>query len=327
MKVFSLSMLILGGFVGAGFASGREIAFYFSSYQKYSVIGIVVAVVVLFLLMNIFLFLSNYFDSFKSFIDRYFGKYSLVVNVLFAVVLLILVGAMFAGTIELSKELNFNKYLLVFITGICCYFVVVGSIKKIDKINKIFVPILCIGFKGDFSYQKTSIILSVFSGINYVFINIVTLAIFLLDIGKNYTKKTKFYASLVVSVVILLVLLLFNNAISSSQNTDKTMPIIAMVYSSKKYIKFLIKICVWFALFSTLVSNVFILSNYTCNFIKNKHLNIVLILLAGMCVGLCGFDVIVNYIYSVIGMVGIVVVLEIFIKEKETKIIVSNFKK
>ena len=104
MKVFSLSMLILGGFVGAGFASGREIAFYFSSYQKYSVIGIVVAVVVLFLLMNIFLFLSNYFDSFKSFIDRYFGKYSLVVNVLFAVVLLILVGAMFAGTIELSKE-------------------------------------------------------------------------------------------------------------------------------------------------------------------------------------------------------------------------------
>lgn len=334
MRVFSLVALLLGGFIGAGFASGREIANYFSLYQKYSNLSIILSCILLFLLLVVFLLLSGEFTSFKCFIDKYFGKVSWLVNLLFAGVLIIIISAMFAGTTALSDTLKINKFLVIIVTSLFTYFICLGNISLIDKINRFLVPLIlaiimyvCLqNFNVNFS-GESSLVFSVISGFNYMFINIITLGMFIFEIGKKYTKKVKIWASVIVSMTICIVLLVFNNAIISRNLIDDLMPIITIAKDHNFIMQILIKITVWIALVTTLISNVYVLSNYMKNYIKNKHLNLLTIIVISSMLSMCGFDIIINYIYLFIGLIGFVIVLNVLLKEKETKIIVSSFKR
>ena len=54
MKIIFMTVLILGSFLGAGFVSGREIASYFSVFGKYSWIGVIIAILLIFGLLYLF---------------------------------------------------------------------------------------------------------------------------------------------------------------------------------------------------------------------------------------------------------------------------------
>ena len=142
MKIFSGICLILGCFLGAGFVSGREIAFYFAKFGMSSIVSIVVTTIIFLLLTLFFLFLSDKFHNFEAFCSCCFGKYSNIINSLLALSILIISGTMLAGTFSLADELNISNSILVFITMVITFLTVMGNAKSITKVNVFLVPFL-----------------------------------------------------------------------------------------------------------------------------------------------------------------------------------------
>ena len=272
-----------------------------------------------------FFLLSKKADSFTSFVKLYFGKYGYIINFLFAICLIILTSAMFAGSSVVAEELNIGKIIFVLITALLCYIVVIGNVKTLSKINMILMPILIaiilivtIPNPLYSSAFDNNFVFSILNGSNYVFINIVTLGLFQLEIGKNYTFKQQFLASLISSLVIGVLLFISNNAIIVNNQVDSSMPILILAKNKGNLIWIITAITIWLGLFTTLISSIFILSNYINTYVKNYYLSVLISVLLGLIFSTMGFGFMVNYIYTIIGLIGILMVFRVLIKEKET---------
>ena len=324
MKVVFMIFMILGCFLGAGFVSGREIACYFSAFGKYSYIGIVLACVLMFFLIYMFFRLSKTTNTFDSFVCRYFGKSGAIINWLFALCLFILTSSMFAGSLAIAETINISKIIFALITAVACYFVVIGNVKIIEKISIILVPIIivvmiCIcGFKT-FQFYDGDFFLSILSSSNYVFMNIVTLGLFVLETGHSYTKKQSIVVSLTCSIIVFVMLILCNNAIINFDLTQMSMPVLAMS-TQKGFVPWIITaITIWIGLFTTIISCVFVLGNFLNKYVKNYKLTIFFTLLATLACSNFGFAFLVGYVYWIIGFVGVILVAKVIIQEKKTQ--------
>ena len=195
MKVITGICLILGCFFGAGFVSGREIAFYFGRFGWESVIAIVVSMLLFFMLTTFFFTLSKDSDNFYSFSNKYFEKLSCLVNWLLVVCILIISSSMLAGTKSLAEALNINELIFILVTLISAFFVVLGNVRSLSNVNLVLLPILIIILMivasrgGNEVISHENLCCAILNGGNYVFINIVTLGMFILEIGNKYSKK------------------------------------------------------------------------------------------------------------------------------------------
>ena len=326
MKVIFMIVMILGCFFGAGFVSGKEIASYFSVFGKYSFVGVIIAILLLFLLIYFFFGLLKKTDTFDKFINMYFGKSGGIINLLFAICLFILTSSMFAGSLVIAKTININTVLFAIFTAIACYFVVSGNIGLIEKISLVLVPIILIvilyvcGIPTKISTTLGDLPLSIISSVNYVFLNIVTLGLFILETGNKYSKKQALIVSIVCSLIIGILLFVCNNAILRFNVEGSSMPILTLA-TKKGFVTWVITaITIWIGLFTTIISCVFVLSNFVNNYVKNYKLTLVMLLVLTLLFSTFGFDFIVGYIYWIIGFIGIFVVLRVLFAKKKLKI-------
>lgn len=324
MRVFSLVFLILGCFLGAGFISGKEVAAYFSIFGKYSICGVIVLAILIFLLLIFFLNLSNKVDSFKSFVKVYFGNRAELLNFLFAFTMLIFIGSMMAGNYVLAESFKINKFVLILITLVLAYIFVNGKAKMLSAINSILMPIIiCVLLYLSFSLEwgvgnDSSLPIALFSAVNYGLINIVPLGIFIIDIkgDRGLSKKEIFLVSLIVSVIVMLLLFVYNNSIILNDLVYSSMPILELAKGSGKILEVLTSVSLYLGMLTTLISCVFVLANYINGYLKNYKHSTMLSLFLGLIVSFFGFNTIVNYVYALIGLIGLYVVLSVIIKEK-----------
>jgi uncharacterized membrane protein YkvI len=75
-------------------------------------------------------------------------------------------------------------------------------------------------------------------------------------------------------------------------------------------------------LFTTIISCLYMLSNLMDGIIKNYILTVFLILFSALLVSLLGFEIIVTYVYSIIGIVGLIFIT--FISKKEREIYIAK---
>lgn len=325
MKIIYMVCMILGCFMGAGFVSGREIACYFSTFGKYSYLGVIIAITFMFLLTYFFFRLSRSTSSFDSFVCKYFAKSGKIINWLFALCLFILSSSMFAGSLVIAETINVNQIIFALITAILCYFVVIGNVGVLKKINLILVPIIVITmFLVCVSYPINttnggSVVLSVLGSCNYVFMNIVTLGLIILETGREYTKRQSIIISLISSSIIGVLLLVCNNAIIANNLTTVPMPMLALA-TKKGYLVWIITaIAIWIGLFTTVISTMFVLSNYVNKYIGNYKLTLIMMIVF-TCISSCfGFSFIVAYVYWVIGIVGVILVFQVIIHERKAR--------
>jgi len=325
MKTLSLVFMILGTFLGAGFVSGKEIATYFSCYGVGGVFGIIFATILFFVLIYFFLSVSSYVNSFSFFTTYYFGKFSKFITMLFMLCLLILISSMFAGNRELANILHIDKWVVIILTTLLCFAIVLKNVKGISVINLIFMPIIlivllinCLPNKIILPSTMQNCILPIFSGINYIFINIVSLGVFIVEIGCKFSKKQKIIASIISSAVVGIFLLIINNSIYGLGIEYLSMPMLYISKSKNLMLYTLTIISIWVGLFTTLISCVFVVSNYINLYIKQKVFSIILTLLLGIVFSFIGFDIIVGYVYWIISGVGVLMVFKMLFKEKET---------
>lgn len=310
-------VMVLGCFFGAGLTSGKEIATYFSVFGKYSNLGVILATACLFGLMYLFFRLSTKTNTFDKFVNLYFGKAGVLINWLFAVCLFVLTSSMFAGSLVIAKTISINSFVFALVTGLCCYLVVVGNVGVIQKISLLLVPIMIIvmlfvcGVPHSLQLTLGEPTLSIISSTNYVFMNIVTLGLFILETGHSYSRKQALIISIVCSLLIGIILYVANNAIIFNHVENSSMPLLTLASTKGFGVWVVSAITIWIGLFTTVISCVFVLGNFVNNYVSNYKVTVVMIILLAMLCSNFGFDFIVGHVYWIIGFVGIFVVFKV----------------
>jgi hypothetical protein len=102
------------------------------------------------------------------------------------------------------------------------------------------------------------------------------------------------------------------------------MPLIEISNYEGNFLRSIIIVFVWIGLFTTLTSSVYVLKNILSNIKISERMVVVFVLFGGLVFSYCRFEILVNYIYILIGIVGLYMVFKSYKKERELIILSSR---
>ena len=312
---FKLSFLIVGAFIGGGFASGKEIMVYFSQFGYVSLLFCVLSGLIFYYLVKTFLFISYNNKANLCYSINIFKK-----NINLKPILMfcnfVIVAGMFAGISELGN-VNFNNlgiYLVIFTIALT-FFVLIKGLKSLEYVNFMLIPIMLLSLtlvivfsigKYNFVLIKNNAILSFFNSVVYMMFNVLALCTFLLEIGKHYSKKQIKKCSVISSITLTLILLIINIFFVTYYTTvqNQNLPIVFLANNISKAFGIFITIMVYVGMLTTLLSCSYTIKQYI-NKRFNNAISILIILVVGVTISLIGFEKIISKLYTLLGIIGI----------------------
>ncbi len=323
MKVCGLIFFIVASIVGAGFASGKEIARYFCRFGYLAIPSAVATGIVMFVLIKQCLYIGKYAGNFKLKKPYKMLLYS---------TLAFLSGSTLAGNKVIGQMLSIPHFLAINL-AIAGVFLLMG-VKGIKKLNFIVSPMLFVSFVvlilfglnqfgTSINFQTiNSPVLSFVNVAGYISFNFLTVAMFLISVGKNYTSKQIKTASAISAAIITILILLISFTIMFSKTDifSSIMPLITFAFNESRVLGYIMVVTVWLGLLTTLLSCIYSMLNISKDVIENKLLNVLVNLLLVFVVSCLGFNVIVNYVYFITGIVGLIFIYKII----RTKVQIKN---
>ena len=330
IEVISITLVIIGALIGAGFASGQEIFSFFYIYGKNGIYGILIMSI----LIGIFIYKSlkiiyqkqvyNYNDFLNLFIKNTKIRNVIlwIVNVLLLVSFYIMVAG-FGAYFE--QEIGINRIIGSIVLNLLCVIVFFSNIKGVLKASNLIVPFLIffiffIGIKNivqirtiDFYQMKNNWILSMLIYNSYNFILLMPV---LISLKKQITKEKNIKkVSILVTIIILILsinifFLLLNANIKEIENQE--MPIVYIISNYFNKYKKIYAFIVLASIFTTAISvGIGFLQNISKN--SNSYPQFVLFMcITSLLKSNIGFSKLLNFIYPVFGYIGILQIVIIF---------------
>ena len=330
IEVISITLVIIGALIGAGFASGQEIFSFFYIYGKNGIYGILIMSI----LIGIFIYKSlkiiyqkqvyNYNDFLNLFIKNTKIRNVIlwIVNVLLLVSFYIMVAG-FGAYFE--QEIGINRIIGSIVLNLLCVIVFFSNIKGVLKASNLIVPFLIffiffIGIKNivqirtiDFYQMKNNCILSMLIYNSYNFILLMPV---LISLKKQITKEKNIKkVSILVTIIILILsinifFLLLNANIKEIENQE--MPIVYIISNYFNKYKKIYAFIVLASIFTTAISvGIGFLQNISKN--SNSYPQFVLFMcITSLLMSNIGFSKLLNFIYPVFGYIGILQIVIIF---------------
>lgn len=330
IEVISITLVIIGALIGAGFASGQEIFSFFYIYGKNGIYGILIMSI----LIGIFIYKSlkiiyqkkvyNYNDFLNLFIKNTKIRNVIlwIVNVLLLVSFYIMVAG-FGAYFE--QEIGINRIIGSIVLNLLCVIVFFSNIKGVLKASNLIVPFLIffiffIGIKNivqirtiDFYQMKNNWILSMLIYNSYNFILLMPV---LISLKKQITKEKNIKkVSILVTIIILILsinifFLLLNANIKEIENQE--MPIVYIISNYFNKYKKIYAFIVLASIFTTAISvGIGFLQNISKN--SNSYPQFVLFMcITSLLMSNIGFSKLLNFIYPVFGYIGILQIVIIF---------------
>ena len=330
IEVISITLVIIGALIGAGFASGQEIFSFFYIYGKNGIYGILIMSI----LIGIFIYKSlkiiyqkqvyNYNDFLNLFIKNTKIRNVIlwIVNVLLSVSFYIMVAG-FGAYFE--QEIGINRIIGSIVLNLLCVIVFFSNIKGVLKASNLIVPFLIffiffIGIKNivqirtiDFHQMKNNWIVSM---IIYNSYNFILLMPVLISLKKQITKEKNIKkVSILVTIIILILsisifFLLLNANIKEIENQE--MPIVYIISNYFNKYKKIYAFIVLASIFTTAISvGIGFLQNISKN--SNSYPQFVLFMcITSLLMSNIGFSKLLNFIYPVFGYIGILQIVIIF---------------
>jgi uncharacterized membrane protein YkvI len=330
IEVISITLVIIGALIGAGFASGQEIFSFFYIYGKNGIYSILIMSI----LIGIFIYKSlkiiyqkqvyNYNDFLNLFIKNTKIRNVIlwIVNVLLLVSFYIMVAG-FGAYFE--QEIGINRIIGSIVLNLLCVIVFFSNIKGVLKASNLIVPFLIffiffIGIKNivqirtiDFHQMKNNWILSMLIYNSYNFILLMPV---LISLKKQITKEKNIKkVSILVTIIILILsinifFLLLNANIKEIENQE--MPIVYIISNYFNKYKKIYAFIVLASIFTTAISvGIGFLQNISKN--SNSYPQFVLFMcITSLLMSNIGFSKLLNFIYPVFGYIGILQIVIIF---------------
>ncbi len=335
-KLFSLSFIIIGAIIGAGFASGAEILSFFNYSYFMAIFLMGLCGFIFYLVFELFVALGKRVDiqNISSLNKKMFGKFYLIADFFIFIGTFVVLAAMYAGIESCSKPiynlLDFNSSfpLASIIIAIMTVLVLQHGIKGLETIATFLIPIIVISIiiisilgivKGrDFSILTNSLNVSekgLFTGVlvsyGYVCFNCYENATIIAEGSKIKRKKGVkiciFITGLILSLLLILIFTSLRLADLDTQSND--MPFLALAFSISKWLGFFYVIVLLMSIFTSILTNSVICNEWLTDFIPNKFFSGVVLTLGAFMFSLFGFKTFVDVVYPIRAVLGAVYVV------------------
>ena len=342
---------LIGTFIGAGFASGKEIYLFFFKYQVYGILGIIVSAIFIGYIIYKVLNISkrNNICNYNEFLN-YLIKNKLIKIILINIIdvfLIISFCIMVSGfSAFIYQEFNINIIIGFIFMLICSYCAFKRKATGIIKINNILIPIIIFiiffivikkvnlyelnfidGLNGEvfninnfinnckienFKFLIFSILYA-----NYNLLTILPIVVTMSNVTKN--KKEIKYISIICSIIIFILSMSIFAILSQSNFNvgNLEMPVVFIVGRYGIFYKYIYCLVVGIAIFTTAISVGYgYLQNYENN--KEKYnKKIILLILCSIIAIPIGFSKLIELLYPIFGGIGLVQSLYVIKKKRK----------
>ena len=332
-----VAFVIIGGIIGAGFASGEEIYIFFYTYGKKGILGIIVCSILIGVIIykSLNLINKNEINDYKEFLQkilkcsgkRNYLNVSYITNIVINIFLLITFYIMIAGFgAYFKQELNISNIFGSSILAILCLIILMTSVKGVVKVSSILIPmlitfILIIGLKNIFTIDLGNIgknIIGNNSGnwlvesIIYCSYNSILLIPVLIALKKYLKDKKQITIISIISAVSILILAIsiYMLLVKVDVNfLELEMPAVYVISKFFPQFKTIYGFIILVAIFTTSISiGLSFLNNTTKN--KKRYTQIGIIMcITSIIISNFGFSNLVKALYPMFGYIGIVQIL------------------
>lgn len=335
--MFKIIFVLIGTFVGAGFASGKEVFNFFTIYSIDGIISIFIFSILLFLLIYKCLNIKTNLklESYNEFIFYLEKKYRFFNNRFFLILINIFLASSFYIMIAALSSLfdyqfNIAKFITIIWTILICYIIFYKkNIKFIYIINSVLMPVLILFIislclfninLNNINFNETNnnlnIIYSIFMGLLYFSYNSLLLIPIIFDLKVDENKKEKnnnFKIAAIYSFIIFLITFLINLLLLSCYNLiyNLELPILYISNSSIKMFSYLYFFIILSAIFTTMISSGY---SFISNFKKNNFkIKLIIFLSFSFIFCVFSFSDLINFFYPLFGLIGFIQIFLILI--------------
>lgn len=310
----SVAMLIVGTMIGAGFASGREVVAFFGAVPNMFIA--LIAGILVFGCSVLFLFVGR--RAQKPDIGEVngcvFGKFRALADVFMLFNSMTVLGAMLAGTDSLAAEFIDIRPLASVVLGGLCAVTAVKGMSGVLKANAVLVPIMivflsiCSIMAIEFPFRAQTSHINVYNIVLYVSMNMI-LGGSVLTTVRRLSPREIILASALASVIIAALLVLIMGALQSCSAAHADMPVLLIALKNGRIMYLICMPVIAASIFTTMLSAFKSVYDYVVGFIGNKIISAVSVLAGGMFVGAMGFSGVVDTLYPIMGIIGMVYLL------------------
>ncbi|MBO5349712.1 MAG: hypothetical protein J6A89_07865 [Clostridia bacterium] len=319
---------IIGTFIGAGFASGKEIYLFFYRYGIWGIIGIIISSLtigyIIFKVINISK--NNEINNYNNFIDYIIKNkiIKIILNNIIEIFLIISFCVMISGFCAFLKQ-EFN--IKIIISYICilifCYIILRKNINGIAKINNILIPLIIFtiifitlkNVDNPYTILQKNIINNnlnfkfIIDSILYANYNLLTIIPILITIKNFITKKRniKYVSLLCTSIILVLSISIFTILSQGNSNLKNIeMPIVYIVREYGLIYKYIYCLIIGISIFTTAISAGYgYLQKYENN--RKKYNKRIIFLMISTIISIpIGFSKLIEILYPVFGFIGLI---------------------
>lgn len=298
-KVFSLSAVIIGCVVGAGFASGRELLVFFDGANPYAASA---SFFVLFFAVSC-LFLHNSRslrpDGMTDLNARIFGRFSPIFDAVFLLNYFLAVATMIAGCRTVFQKVSGASFPAGLIVALLCAFAVWRGLDGIKKINAVLVPVIiclivCVAASSADGGAAAEVDFSVmFGSAKYVAYNAMLMCGLLTACGKTLDKKQSVWAAFIASAVLAAMILLVLLCFAGKNFIGVEMPLLYLAKQGKVY--FLFAAAVFCGIITSLLAAAFPVVEWGEKKLGDRAVAVAAVFVSAYAVSLFGFADILDF--------------------------------
>ena len=323
LKIFSYSLAIIGTTIGAGFVSGKEISNFFNVYGNWAYLMAIIMGIVYFFMLKFFFACSthNPLENNKT------------VDYLIIFTQFISLSAMIAGLYSVLTN-YFGTQILFYVLTVICFIIILCGLKGLTNTNMILIPfllvfVLYVGIsslvgKTEFGIETisttpTKIIFNIFL---YIGLDLFSCYPISLVLGKNTTKKERNIIALIVGIVISVLILCYFFSILEKGTNYAYFDLPILNYTIDHFDNLYIFACIVISIgiVTTLLSDGFVITEMIGKHLpKAKFLTFLTLFCLAFIISFFGFSFIVEYLYPVIGILGLMILSILFVKYHKSR--------
>lgn len=332
---------IIGALVGAGFASGQEIYFFFYKHGKNGILGLILCscMISFIIYKTITLIYTNpKINTYRDFLDYIFyngkalpSKYlnianisNIIINIFLLVTFYIMISG-FGAYFE--QEFKINSWIGAIGLTLTSYFILIKDIKYVSKVNTIVVPILVIiilamGIINVKSINQINLPIQkdlnwVIQSVIYCSYNMILVIPELVSLAKSVKNKKEIYIISIISGITIFMLAISIFVLLAKANLNYKnieMPVVYVIKEIFPQFRKVYGLVILLSIFTTAISvGIGFLKNISQNK-KHYPLIVALMCISGMIISNIGFSKLVKIFFPAFGVLGIIQISKIFVK-------------
>lgn len=305
---------------------GKEIYLFFGIYGINGVIGIVISQIIIGLIVykTLTIIQKNNIKNYGELIQKINtnNRINEIIKIIINTFLLLSFYVMIAGfSAYFAQELGLPNIIGTIVIIILCYIVFMGNIESIIKVNTLLVPILIafimlLSIKNIDAYSningkmlETNITKSIYSAVIYSSYNSITLIPIIVTLKKHIKNKKQIAKIAIICSIILgvLAIAVYGIILKVDININQVeLPTVYVAGQNGAIYKYLYGLTILLAIFTSAIGAGYsMLENYIQKPKKYKKMAIA-ICASAVFVSKIGFSNLVNLLYPVFGLLGMV---------------------